>query len=1164
VVGKPAIRSRRQDSGVLHPSPADPADTDDAGSSAPARPLQLVAPARTEPTTRTEPARPAVPYQQAPLGPVEPAAILRHKVQPPPLRTSTLSRQRLLDRLAWATKSRITLVVADAGYGKSTLLADFSRRFDGIALWYSLQPDDLDWLALVPHLVAAAREAKPEFGSLTTSLLRAEPGIAPPKSAVISGLLSELATLHDGRVVIIFDDVHSIEESPDANELLERLVTQAPTNFSFVFSGRRRPAIALARWAGRGELTEITTDDLRFTREDTARLFADSYGQALDEEVLAELESRTQGWAACLQLFSTLISGLSPVAVRAAARSLSGSGGAVFDYLAQEVMAKLKPELQTFLVRASLLQVITPPLARALFADESEAHVDELLRETDALGLVSRASPGSTGRKFHPLLREHLHAELARSCGGTELAAFHAAVATAAESEPLTACHHYIEAGMPEEAVRCLSASALQTLGSGLSGSAARLAARLHQERLSGAVAVMEARRLLEDGNLRAASDLLNTVDASAEPSAIRAALRQTSLNARWRSGDSEAIREMVAEILADEETPQLLHDIALMFRDASSASDHIVALPTISERLMLMAANQRSAGYGYYAAISTHNAAVAALYSGRLAEALDLGAQALVAHTELLVRPPEYYSTCSVLAHAAYELGRHREAAAYASDALASGQEEGDVPAVVAYLSAVTGNLDRARRVLLAVDQLEASGKVDMSARLNSAVARGFLLLPEYPRQALEVLRQVPTEFPLDFESDALVALQALAVLLAGDRHDALRIAEDRLPIARARKSRLAEVRLSLVRALAREDSDDIRTAIDGAAEVSQLALPEAADAIAAHLHHVGPVPDALDRSVEMWRDRWLPVLRRVLDLGLDPRGVVAARLLDKYGEPQDIGRLRAYEKVYRRRAPVTGVGKALARRVSPKLFIHDLGPVSFTIGERQINLSDVRRRSGSVLVYLIARPRHTATREQVIEDLWPEGDVASGSNSLNQSLYFLRREFDPWYEDDVSAEYVSFASELVSLDRDLVVADSVEFMERSRQALTTVVDLSSADAILDLYRGHFAADFEYEEWAQSWRTRVHAAYLDFAKVVMDQAVRRGNLRYAADVCLRVLAVDPEARDMERALLWIYWRLGARSAAETQYTHYAAVERDDGLTPPSLSEITGQGGPLE
>ncbi len=67
------------------------------------------------------------------------------------------------------------------------------------------------------------------------------------------------------------------------------------------------------------------------------------------------------------------------------------------------------------------------------------------------------------------------------------------------------------------------------------------------------------------------------------------------------------------------------------------------------------------------------------------------------------------------------------------------------------------------------------------------------------------------------------------------------------------------------------------------------------------------------------------------------------------------------------------------------------------------------MRRKSASLLMFLVTRPNFTATREQVLEELWPDNDPSSASNSLNQSLYFLRRDIDPWYEDDMSLEYIA-----------------------------------------------------------------------------------------------------------------------------------------------------------
>ncbi len=111
-------------------------------------------------------------YSEGALGdgmsgyPIQPA-----KVQRPPLRDEILARDRLLDWLAAKIHHRVILVLADAGYGKTTLLADFSRRTRLRTLWYRLDEDDRDWVSLLSHLVAAGREVDPTFAPATTALL---------------------------------------------------------------------------------------------------------------------------------------------------------------------------------------------------------------------------------------------------------------------------------------------------------------------------------------------------------------------------------------------------------------------------------------------------------------------------------------------------------------------------------------------------------------------------------------------------------------------------------------------------------------------------------------------------------------------------------------------------------------------------------------------------------------------------------------------------------------------------------------------------------------------------------------------------------------------------------------------------------------------------------
>ena len=92
------------------------------------------------------------------------------KVQGPPLREETLERPRLLDWLRVKVHGRVTMLLADAGYGKTTLLADFARRHRIRTLWYRLDDDDRDWVSFLHHLVAAGREYEPDFAPRTWSL----------------------------------------------------------------------------------------------------------------------------------------------------------------------------------------------------------------------------------------------------------------------------------------------------------------------------------------------------------------------------------------------------------------------------------------------------------------------------------------------------------------------------------------------------------------------------------------------------------------------------------------------------------------------------------------------------------------------------------------------------------------------------------------------------------------------------------------------------------------------------------------------------------------------------------------------------------------------------------------------------------------------------------
>jgi DNA-binding SARP family transcriptional activator len=244
------------------------------------------------------------------------------------------------------------------------------------------------------------------------------------------------------------------------------------------------------------------------------------------------------------------------------------------------------------------------------------------------------------------------------------------------------------------------------------------------------------------------------------------------------------------------------------------------------------------------------------------------------------------------------------------------------------------------------------------------------------------------------------------------------------------------------------------------------------------------------------------------------------------------------------------------LARRLADTIFIEDQNRVAILVGDRLVSGSSVRRKVLALLCFLLTKPDMASTRDQVLEALWPDLDPPDAINSLNQTVYFLRRVLEEDYVDDLSPGYLNHDADMIWLDKELVASRS----NQCRGALKDLPPNPTPDQVLglaDRYVGRFALDFEYEEWAAPFRDWLHASFLEVVERAVTRDIETGHFDRGIKLARRVLDIDPTLDRVEVFLLKLYRASGAHAAAAEQYGHYASVMREQlGIEPPPLESL--------
>lgn len=334
------------------------------------------------------------------------------RLRPPVPRRRLVARRRLTGTLLDpASRPRLVLVAAPAGFGKTTLLTQWltapQQAADASAVaWLSLDHTDADPHRFLGRLLAAVRAADPAVAAEASTLLDQD----RPAESVLVSLVNDLDAVA-GPTVVALDDYHLIDND-DVHDAVRFLLDNLPPQLTLAIATRMDPPLQLARLRARGELLELRAADLRFTVEEAAAFLNDVLGLALTPGQVAALDARTEGWAAGLQL-----AGLSVRAHLASAgqvdgfvRGFTGSHRFVLDYLLEEVLRQQPDELRAFLLDTAVLDELSGGLCDALTGRSDGGETLHAL-ERGNLFVVPLDSERRWFR-YHQLFAEALRAQL--------------------------------------------------------------------------------------------------------------------------------------------------------------------------------------------------------------------------------------------------------------------------------------------------------------------------------------------------------------------------------------------------------------------------------------------------------------------------------------------------------------------------------------------------------------------------------------------------------------------------------------------------------------------------------------------------------------------------------------------------------------------------------
>jgi ATP/maltotriose-dependent transcriptional regulator MalT/DNA-binding SARP family transcriptional activator len=1069
---------------------------------------------------------------------------LRTKLLPPRPAPELLSRPRLVERIHANLSHPLTLVTANAGSGKTTLVADFLRTHEKPFVWYQLDHTDADPAVFLGYITFGIRQVVPGFGEAIFSYLQESAGelVQHPERAV-DVLLNEVLERVEHQLILILDDYHHLGPNTAVHTVLDRLLAYLPDVLHVIVISREMPPLSLTRHRAQSPLAMIDRSDLLFTDEETQQLFGGVFDLELTAKQLMEYRERTHGWITALQLVKQVAHRTLTNAREATAEALDlvevlrQSERDIFDYFAEEVFLDESEETQDLLLRLSLLERIELDTCTALFPGMNcSRELPGLVRRNVFLTVAT----DGTGEEYrlHPLFQSFLRRRFRSEIGQAGVAAEHERYAAFfLEREAWEqAARHLITAEKFERAAELIAENGAQWISSGALASLAALADALPNSALEAFPRALahraEVARLCGDYEMAQAMFRRTAVlfQQSADKEAEAEALHSLATVSR-RQGDYElAFKYLDRAIeLTDEKA-------AVRIKCGNTRGLCLVALGEWSAaerefRSALQTAEDRHDER--YIRLISHNLGTPAGIRGDFGEALHWFGRMLRQHRPGSRIPQEAVAHLNTARCHIY-----RGDFAAAEKELDSALELCQIfhlLVVTAECLETYGNLYRER------------GEVERANEYYERAARAY------------------DEAGITVDATELFEERALLSMVLGD-FGVARAQIERLITVRSEESsprayftaRLTRGRIKVAQGETESAAEELTTVVEYFRRHT-LYYYEAQACMALaqcdlKLQREPEMIDRLKRAVELAvrydYEFWLK--REVENNPELFASEEAAELL-----PSDL-RAAIGVAANREAQSVSRAGdRVLAQQSVTDLTVKMLGPIEIVRDPTRPLAADAwtTRRSRDILCFIASRRHRRASKDTIIDMFWGETDLEVVEKNFHPTVSHIRKALNS--NQPLKQNFVLYRDGDYQLNPEFSYRIDIEEFdsllttgENARRARDFASCIQAYEAAVDLYRGEFMQG-SYEPWVDEQRTYYREQYLRLLEVLAGVAQKAEDWTRSMQLAKRILHEDQFREDIHCLVLRAYAAVGNRGAVKDHYEGLKEMlERELGVEP--------------